>query len=153
MTQNKEALEALQRLVMKAGYMTPDYNAHNALDDKKIIEAALQQPCVGVEELCKEASVFLGKNYGDKPAFVYTILTHFLDHLASQGHLNTCEWQPIETAPGNGIYLVCDATDKGHPFVMSGEILHSESESTPGHLSFKHMTHWMPLPKAPERTN
>jgi hypothetical protein len=57
------------------------------------------------------------------------------------------KWQPIETAPKDGTFLVCAVGDSRGPFVVSGTILWRAREAgTPGHLSLHHLTHWMPLP-------
>jgi hypothetical protein len=61
------------------------------------------------------------------------------------------QWQPIETAPKDGMFLV--ATPDGRQFVMSGEILERQRTAkhpTPEHLRFN-VTHWRPLPAPPEQ--
>ena len=59
-------------------------------------------------------------------------------------------WQPIATAPKDGMFLVVKAD--GNMFVISGEILWRQRTAkipTPEHLRFD-VTHWMPLPPPPE---
>jgi hypothetical protein len=60
------------------------------------------------------------------------------------------EWQPIETAPKDGSFLVCAVDDDRGPFVVSAQILWmARKENTPSHLGLSHLTHWMPLPASP----
>lgn len=58
-------------------------------------------------------------------------------------------WQPIETAPKEGTFMVYDAT-RPCQMVMDGAILAmSRHIHTPQHLSGQRWTHWMPLPAPP----
>ena len=58
------------------------------------------------------------------------------------------EWEPIASAPVDGLFLVCAVG--GGPFMVSGQILWmARKENTPSHLGLSHVTHWMPLPAPP----
>ena len=65
------------------------------------------------------------------------------------------EWQPIETAPHEGEYLVYDSLWDQiavvTPFTMEGRV-RWWSPVMGGHdgESMERCTHWMPLPKAPQ---
>lgn len=60
------------------------------------------------------------------------------------------EWEPIGSAPTDGLFLVCAVGDDRGPFVVNGQILWvARKENTPSHLSLHHITHWMPLPDPP----
>lgn len=56
-------------------------------------------------------------------------------------------WQPIETAPKDGQFLVY-ASSVGYQMVMHGHML-TLSRTAPNHLSGRHWSHWMPLPPPP----
>ena len=54
-------------------------------------------------------------------------------------------WQPIETAPIDGKFLVCDSS--GRIMVADGHMYSlSIMPGVPEHLSGHHWTHWMPMP-------
>lgn len=60
------------------------------------------------------------------------------------------EWEPIGSAPTDGLFLVCAVGDDRGPFVVSGQILWmARKENTPSHLGLSYVTHWMPLPAPP----
>lgn len=60
------------------------------------------------------------------------------------------DWQPIETAPKDGFFLIFNPDHPEIPMTVKAEIFHSGlREGTPRHLSFNHFTHWMPTPKPP----
>ena len=60
------------------------------------------------------------------------------------------EWQPIESAPKEGRFLVVDAM--GRFMVMDGRMLASSRwPHTPQHLSGSHWTHWVALPPLPAK--
>ena len=60
------------------------------------------------------------------------------------------EWQPIESAPRNGLYLIANAlgevcaaeSDEGHRFVFNNVRFANWTFGAPA-------THWMPLPAPP----
>lgn len=58
------------------------------------------------------------------------------------------QWEPIESAPKDGQFLV---TDGQRQMVASGLIvrLWRQSTPTPVHLGGQHWTHWQPLPDPP----
>ncbi len=68
-----------------------------------------------------------------------------LDSPAAQANEPT--WQPMETAPVEGRFLITDGkrmmVADGHMYSLS--IL----PEVPHHLSGHHWTHWMPLPDPP----
>jgi len=66
------------------------------------------------------------------------------------------EWQPIETAPKDGVVLLClpifGAIREGDRRVYEGR-WHNEQDtftSVNGFILLTGATHWMPLPSAPE---
>jgi len=65
------------------------------------------------------------------------------------------KWETLETAPqgDDDFFLVCGIDDERSPFVMRGTILvMARKGHTPSHLSLHCLTHWMPLPAPPQRT-
>ena len=63
---------------------------------------------------------------------------------------NKSEWLDINGMPKRGFFLVCqDDVDYNVPTVINADLYWSDNEKTPSHLSFKHFTHWMPLPLPP----
>lgn len=107
MTQNKEALEALDRMysenldAIEAAYIgyekypeqsrrrERDLNALN--EDNDLIRAALQQPRVDIKSLIAECEANLELyNKEKKQSYPYTlVVTRVINYLASQGHLST----------------------------------------------------------------
>lgn len=66
------------------------------------------------------------------------------------GNAIVAEWEPIGSAPTDGLFLVCAIGDDRGPFVVRGQILWSaRKENTPSHLGLSYVTHWMPLPAPP----
>ena len=60
-------------------------------------------------------------------------------------------WQPIETAPRIGFFMIWSPDHPEIPMVVKGEIFYTGlRKGTSGHLSFNHFTHWQPLPDPPE---
>lgn len=60
------------------------------------------------------------------------------------------QWQPIETAPQDGFFLVWSPDHPEIPMVVRASIFHhGRREGTPKHLSFSHFTRWMPIPEPP----
>lgn len=69
---------------------------------------------------------------------------------AREGTAIVAEWEPIGSAPTDGLFLVCAVGDDRGPFVVNGQILWAaRKEGTPSHLGLSHITHWMPLPAPP----
>lgn len=65
------------------------------------------------------------------------------------------QWQPIDTAPNDGTFMVVcdDPRDDRGAMIVGGQMLQRmRSPNQPEHLSLRHMTHWMPLPAAPKPT-
>lgn len=61
------------------------------------------------------------------------------------------QWQPIETAPKTGFFLVHSPDHAGIPMTVKAEIFHEgRKPGTPHHLSFNHFQHWMPCPPEPK---
>lgn len=60
------------------------------------------------------------------------------------------KWQPIDTAPHDGFFLIWSPDWPDTPVVVRASIFHKGRwPGTPKHLSFDHFTHWMPLPEPP----
>lgn len=61
------------------------------------------------------------------------------------------EWEPVGSAPTEGLFLVCAVGDDRGPFVVNAQIFwQARKAGTPSHLGLSHITHWMPLPLSPQ---
>lgn len=129
----------------------------------KNIRTALQKPSaakgrVDVEKLAEQAwdeNKAFESEYSGHVDFVEYGMRYLLKYLTSQGHLNQCDWQPIDSMPSKGNFFcysewrAMKASASTTDYIwQDGVFLHNADEYTKGHIPSK-ATHWMPLPKPP----
>lgn len=83
---------------------------------------------------------------------ILTSLVPYINNITSSK--KAPKWQPIETAPTDGTYiLVCVAGEEFHPVTvhrnMGGWEKHFATRDRVHHMLDLSPTHWMPLPRPP----
>jgi hypothetical protein len=163
MTQNKDALEALDKIITD---LTDRRGLRHVWDDLDediqqeikeewygIIRDALERPQVDVEGL-KDIACTHACGCISKCCVSCAEICKAIDHLADQGYLSDrSAWQPIENAPHNELVLLycpdqgCVSNKERIELDYAVQGYRNEVSSSISHHGWA--THWMPLPKPP----